>query len=138
MPVARPTLIEIDPAADPLERGLEANPDQLALASIKTQTSWQELAESSNRLAAQYLRLGLRPGDRVASLMPNRPALVTHYLACMKAGLVATPLNYRYMAPEIGHALEVSGASLLLHHAERDEDVAARKLGNRLSKGVVR
>jgi acyl-coenzyme A synthetase/AMP-(fatty) acid ligase len=34
--------------------------------------------------------------------------------------------------------LEVSGASLLLHHAERDEDVAASKLGNKLSKGVVR
>ena len=26
--------------------------------------------------------------------MPNCPALVVHYLACFKAGLVATPLNY--------------------------------------------
>jgi len=70
--------------------------------------------------------------------MPNRPALIIHYLACLKAGLVATPLNYRYMPPEIDHALEVSGASLLLHHAERDQDVAASRLGNRLPKGVIR
>ena len=51
---------------------------------------------------------------------------------------MATPLNYRYMPPEIDHALEVSGASLLLHHAERDEDVAASKFGNQLPKGVIR
>src|SRR5205814_1203708 len=46
--------------------------------------------------------------------------------------------NYRYMPPEIDHALEVSGASVLLHHAERDRDVAASKMGSRLSKGVIR
>ena len=31
--------------------------------------------------------------------MPNRIDLVVHYLACFKAGLIATPLNYRYTAP---------------------------------------
>ena len=55
--------------------------------------------------------MGLRRGDRVASLMPNRPALIALYLACMKAGFAATPLNYRYQPPEIDHALAVSDAS---------------------------
>ena len=36
--------------------------------------------------------------------MPNRTALVVHYLACFRAGLVATPFNYRYAPPEIDHA----------------------------------
>ena len=63
--------------------------------------------------------LGLEPGDRVASLMPNRVSLLAHYLACFRSGLVVTPLNYRYAAPEIDHALEVSGAALLVAHAER-------------------
>jgi acyl-coenzyme A synthetase/AMP-(fatty) acid ligase len=70
--------------------------------------------------------------------MPNRPALIIHYLACLKAGLVAVPLNYRYTPPEIDHALEVSGASLLLHHAERDNDIGASRFGNCLLKGVIR
>jgi acyl-CoA synthetase (AMP-forming)/AMP-acid ligase II len=121
-----------------LKHGLQAKPDAVALVSLKTQLTWRELNEQSSHLAAQYLALGLKPGDRVASLMPNRPALVLHYLACLKAGLVATPLNYRYMPPEIDHALEVSGAAMLLHHAERDADVAASRLGNRLPLGVVR
>src|SRR5262249_56575963 len=57
--------------------------------------------------------------------MPNCFELVVHYLACFKAGLVATPLNYRYTAPEIDHALGVSEARALLAHVERDEDLAA-------------
>ena len=138
MPADGPGPTLTDPTSDPLQRGLKSKPDDLAPASAKTQMSWRQLDEISSRLAAQYLRLGLKVGDRVASLMPNRPVLIIHYLACFRAGLVATPLNYRYMAPEIDHALQVSGATLLLHHAERDEDVAASKLGNHLPKGVVR
>lgn len=138
MPFAGPPLTQPNLIDNLLTRGLHTQPDAQALVSAKTSMSWRQLAEVSDRLAAQYLALGLQPGDRVASLMPNRPALMVHYLACLKAGLVATPLNYRYMPGEIDHALEVSGASLLLHHAERDQDVAASQFGNRLPQGVVR
>ncbi len=138
MPFAGPPLTQANAIDDLLGLGLRTKPDDLALASAKTQISWRQLGEISTGLATQYLALGLEPGDRVASLMPNRPALVVHYLACLKAGLVATPLNYRYMPPEIDHALEVSGAALLLHHAERDTDVATSRLGHQLPKGVIR
>jgi acyl-coenzyme A synthetase/AMP-(fatty) acid ligase len=138
MPLAGPPLTQTNPFGNLLGHGLRTKPDDLALVSARTQMSWRQLDEVSTRLAEQYLALGLAPGDRVASLMPNRPALVVHYLACLKAGLVATPLNYRYMPPEIDHALEVSGASLMLHHAERDGDVAASKLGHQLPQGVIR
>lgn len=138
MPLAGPLLTQPNPIENILRQGLSKKPDDLALVSVKTRMTWRQLDEISNRLAVQYLAVGLQPGDRVASLMPNRPALVIHYLACLKAGLVATPLNYRYRAPEIDHALEVSGASLLLYHAERDADVAATRLGEHLPLGVIR
>ncbi len=101
MPKSGPPLTLAKPIGNLLGLGLETKPDDLALVSAKTRMSWRQLEEISARLAVQYLGLGLEPGDRVASLMPNRPALVIHYLACLKAGLVATPLNYRYMPPEI-------------------------------------
>jgi len=138
MPIAGPPLTQPNVIGNLLGHGLKTQPDEPALMSARTQMSWRQLNEASTRLAAQYLALGLEPGDRVASLMPNRPALIIHYLACLKARLVATPLNYRYMPPEIDHALEVSGASLMLHHAERDADVAASQFGRRLPKGVIR
>jgi acyl-coenzyme A synthetase/AMP-(fatty) acid ligase len=81
--------------------------------------------------------MGLAPGDRVASLLPNRGALIVHYLACCKAGLVATPLNYRYQIPEIDHALEVSGASLIIAHDERDDVLAASNRVSQLRLGRI-
>ncbi|QDU92780.1 class I adenylate-forming enzyme family protein [Lignipirellula cremea] len=138
MPLAGPTLTQSPDLYPLLGPGLQTKPHALALASARTQMSWSELEDSSTRLAQQYLALGLQPGDRVASLMPNRPALIVHYLACLKAGLTATPLNYRYMPPEIDHALQVSGAVLLLHHAERDADVAACRRSREMPRGVVR
>src|SRR5436305_7986117 len=122
---------------DLLRAGLDADPDGLALISADTRWTWQQMDDLSGCLAVSLLGLGLRPGDRVASLMPNRPALIVHYLACFKAGLVATPLNYRYMAPEIDHALAVSGACALLAHVEREEDLAASRLASQLPLGTI-
>jgi len=51
--------------------------------------------------------------------------------------LTATPLNYRYQAPEIDHALEVSGASILVAHAERDVDLAHSVLADKLPRGRI-
>jgi acyl-CoA synthetase (AMP-forming)/AMP-acid ligase II len=120
-----------------LDVGLKSKPNETALVSLERKWSWWELDQTSTRLAAQYLALGLGPGDRVASLMPNRGALLVHYLACLKAGLAATPLNYRYQGPEIDHALEVSGASLLVAHAERDDALAASKRVSGLPLGCI-
>lgn len=120
-----------------LETGLKEKPHEPALVSLERAWSWRELEDASNRLARQYLALGLKPGDRVASLLPNRGELLLHYLACLKAGLAATPLNYRYQAPEIDHAIEVSGASLLVAHQERDEVLAESRLVAQLRLGRI-
>jgi len=120
-----------------LRAGLASQPDNIALVSAATRWTWHELEARTNNLAANLLELGLRPGERIASLMPNRDVLLMHYIACMKAGLVVVPLNYRYMPPEIDHALAVSEASILLAHAERDQDLAASQLVRHLPRGLI-
>ena len=131
-PLAQPAI-----PCDLLRVGLENDPDGLALISVDTRWSWRTVDELSDRLAEGLLAVGLTPGDRVASLMPNRPALVVHYLACFKAGLVATPLNYRYTAREIDHALGASGARALLAHAEREGDLDASRFAGELPVGTI-
>src|SRR5262245_13067620 len=125
------------PLHELLAAGLAASPDGIALVSAERQVSWRDMERASLVLAGAYRELGLEPGDRIASLMPNRIGLAIHYLACFKAGLVATPLNYRYTFREIDHALEVSGASLLLAHAERGEDLGASRLVGELPLGTI-
>jgi len=137
VPLAGPALERPVHFTNLLAIGLASKPDDAALISLERTWTWQQLEAASTQLAAQYLALGLKPGDRVASLMPNRGALLVHYLACLKAGLVATPLNYRYQTPEIDHALEVSGASLIVAHAERNDVLAASEQVPRLAFGRI-
>jgi acyl-CoA synthetase (AMP-forming)/AMP-acid ligase II len=120
-----------------LRVGLHHGPDEVAVASLEDEMTWRQLDEAADRLAAGYRALGVAPGDRLASLMPNRTALLVHYLACFKAGIVTTPLNYRYTPAEIDHALVVSGATLLLVHAERADDVATATRVAGLPLGTV-
>ena len=120
-----------------LSRGLSERPDEAALLSLEASWSWRELDRDANRLAGNLLALGLRPGDRVASLLPNRCVTEILYIACIRAGLVVTPLNYRYMAPEIDHALKVSEAALLISHTERDDDVAKSEMAPQLAFGRI-
>ncbi len=138
MPTTGPLLLERPiRLAKILELGPKSKADKGALVSAAKRVTWRELDEISDRLAGNYLALGLKTGDRLASFMPNRVDLVIHYLACFKAGLVATPLNYRYMAPEIDYALEVTDAAALLAHEEGADDLAASKWAGSLPLGII-
>ncbi len=118
-----------------LDTGLALKPDDVALVAPQGEWSWRGLETASQNYAQNLIAAGLRQGDRVASLMPNSDALVIHYLGCFKAGLVATPLNYRYTPPEIDHALNVSGASMLVFDSARAGDIAASQLAAKLRHG---
>ncbi len=138
MPLIGPPLTRHVELSRLLEAGVTRHPEDLALVSAITRWTWAELETTAEQLAGRLLGLGLQPGDRVASLMPNRSALVLHYLACFKAGLVVVPLNYRYAVPEMDHALGISGASLILAHEERGDDLAASRACADLPLGVIR
>ncbi len=137
MPLIGPRIAKRVKLTDLLAPALKDKPDELALVSATAAWSWRELSGDSDRLAAQLIAMGLRPGERVASLMPNRGELLLHDLACLKAGLVVTPLNYRYTAPEIDYALGKSGASVLFAHAERATDIEASSLAGELPYGLI-
>jgi acyl-coenzyme A synthetase/AMP-(fatty) acid ligase len=137
MPVSGPPLEQPFDTSKLLAKGLAAHPDAPALVSKRARWTWHELDQVSECFARNLLDLGLAPGDRVASLMPNRCEVIVFYVACMKAGLVAVPLNYRYKAPEIDHALDVSSAAVLFAHDERAEDLAASTRVGSLPLGVI-
>ena len=72
------------------------------------------------------LGLGLRKGDRVAVLAYNCVEWAEIYAAAAKSGLVAVPINFRLVGPEIRYIVEDAGASALivqdaLVHRNRNE-----------------
>ncbi len=75
-----------------------------------TDLSWTEIATASRRLRAGLLKLGLKPGDRVAILAENCPQWVIVDLAVLGMGGVVVPLYPTSSADEIEHVLRDSGA----------------------------
>ncbi len=107
-----------------LEHGLARTPDAIAVSTMNDGLSWRELDAQSRNLASNYFDLGLRRGDRVVSLLPNRIKVIVHYLACLRAGFVAVPLNYRYLEHDIDYAIGLSKPRLMVAHAERAGDIS--------------
>lgn len=66
---------------------------------------------------------GARPGDRVATLLPNSLELLVAYYACLMEGLVVVPLSVRLSAREISDVLAHSGSRLVLVNADTSKRV---------------
>jgi long-chain acyl-CoA synthetase len=88
------------------------HPHKTALIEGGGTMSYQDLAESTDRLARWFVHRGLGPGDRVAIHWPNSIATVQLYFAAFKAGLIAVPVNLRLKPAELAYILEHSGASI--------------------------
>ncbi|MEM6582578.1 MAG: class I adenylate-forming enzyme family protein [Pseudomonadota bacterium] len=120
-----------------LALGLKQKPNAVAVIDRDRSFTWQDLDDLSSRLAANYLELGLKAGDRIASLLPNRAVLIVHYIACLRVGLVANPLSYQYTANEIRRAIVDTSASALVAHSEREPDVATADIAAQLAVDVI-
>jgi acyl-CoA synthetase (AMP-forming)/AMP-acid ligase II len=72
----------------------------------------------ANRLANGLRALGIRRGDRVATLAPNRLEYPAVYFAVAKLGAIHVPVNFRYRAGEVRYTLTQSEASVLLYATE--------------------
>jgi len=75
------------------------------------------------RLANAMLGLGLAKGDRVAVLAHNCVEWMEIYVALAKAGLVAVPINFRLVAPEIRYIAEHCGARAFIAQDELADQV---------------
>jgi fatty-acyl-CoA synthase len=83
-------------------------------------TTYAELDARSERLADALLRLGLRRGDRVASLTANRPEHVELFFACAKAALVLAPMSWRLAPAELAYQLGHAEPAALLVEPQMD------------------
>jgi long-chain acyl-CoA synthetase len=77
-------------------------PNGLAfIAAGRDSWSYRRVALEAERLAEALIARGVRPGDRIALHMTNRPELVSAYYACFLTGAIAAPLNVRLETPEL-------------------------------------
>ena len=71
--------------------------------------SFKQLNQRCNRIANALVERGVKPGDRVATLLKNGIEFIESYFAVAKIGAVLVPVNWRLVANEISYILNDAG-----------------------------
>jgi long-chain acyl-CoA synthetase len=75
--------------------------DKTAIIMGERHVSFARLDEDSNRIAHALLKMGVKKGDRVATIQGSNPEFVAIFFGIIKAGGIAVPLDSRYVADEL-------------------------------------
>lgn len=89
-------------------------PDRVALVCGEERRTFGELEERVERLAGALSGLGVRSGDRVATVALNGIPQVETFYACLRLGAVFVPLSYRAKTEELAQLLEDCAPALVL------------------------
>jgi long-chain acyl-CoA synthetase len=95
-----------DTLIDYLARLAADHGDRPALLFKGSQVTYRQLEDESNAFAAGLIAAGVKPGDRVAIVLPNSPQFVIAEFGAWKAGAMIVALNPTYSERELEHALE--------------------------------
>jgi long-chain acyl-CoA synthetase len=86
--------------------------------------TYQRLAAVAEHLACGLIERGVKPGDRVALHMMNRPEMIVAYYACFQIGAIAAPLRTAFKPAELAPLLQRLKPTLYIGEASLYENVA--------------
>ncbi|WP_370935179.1 long-chain fatty acid--CoA ligase [Amycolatopsis sp. cg13] len=88
-------------------------PDRPAIRLDSAVLSFADLDDLSAAVAGWLRGHGVRPGDRVAIMLPNVPAFAVLYYGALRAGATVVPMNPLLKSREVRHYLSDSGARII-------------------------
>ncbi|WP_372400488.1 AMP-binding protein [Azospirillum sp. HJ39] len=103
----------------------ERSPDTVAIVDGDLRLTYAQWLDRIRRLVGAFDRLGLRPGDRIATALQNTWEMATIHWACQLAGIAIVPLNWRVKADELDYCLPNAEVRALFH-----QDVSAEAVGD--------
>ena len=76
-------------------------------------TFW-DIQREANRLSNALVALGVKRGDRVALILPQRPEMAIAYMAIFQMGAIALPLSHLFGPDALEYRMAFAGASVVL------------------------
>jgi crotonobetaine/carnitine-CoA ligase len=109
---------------DALAGRLAADPDGPYLDFEGDEWSARRMADAAARLAGAWRRYGIVRGDRIATLIENRPEQVVTFFAAAFLGAIQVPVNTAYKGEFLRHVLVDSGARIMVVQQDLADRVA--------------
>ena len=101
-----------------LAKAAHVYPDHVATIHGDRRLTWRQVYARCRRLASALKRRGLGPGDTVAVMLPNIPAMVEMHFGPAMIGAVVNTLNTRLDAEAIAFMLDHGEAKFLFTDRE--------------------
>jgi fatty-acyl-CoA synthase len=76
--------------------------------------TFAEIADGVDRVARGLVALGVRPGDKVALWMLNRPEWIEIAFAILRIGAVLVPINTRFRTDDVAYVVDQSDSTTLI------------------------
>ncbi len=76
--------------------------------------SYAQLQQQANRLSGLLRKQGVKRGDVVASILPQRPETAVAMMACLQLGAIAMPLSFLFGPEALEYRLQHSDAVALI------------------------
>src|SRR3954470_24914866 len=76
--------------------------------------SFWDIQVAANRLSNALAALGVRRGDRVALVLPQRPEMAIAYIAIFQMGAIALPLSHLFGPDALEYRFQNSEASIAI------------------------
>ena len=109
---------------DLFEANLRERPDEEAVVDAPNRADfahgaprrlrWRDLALEVDRLTLALLQQAIRRDDIVLVMLPNCIEQFVVYLACLRLGVVITPVPVQYREHELDHILSVTDAAAVV------------------------
>ncbi|MGO4910371.1 AMP-binding protein [Pseudorhodobacter sp. W20_MBD10_FR17] len=97
-----------------LARAADVFPNRPAVIYGQTRRTYGQYFDRVSRLASALAAHGVRPGDVVATLLPNVPAHAEAHFGVPACGAVINTINTRLEADTVGYIFDHGGAVVLL------------------------
>lgn len=108
-----------------LRRARDVFPDILAVSYGRHRKTYSEYYERCTRLASALIGLGVRPGDVVATLIPNLPAQAEAHFGVPACGAVLNTINTRLDVDTVAYIFDHGEARVVLVDPQFMETVEA-------------
>lgn len=111
---------------DALVRGRGVNNcDELAVEVAGSSLTYGELDRLSSQAAANLAALGVKKGDRVATMLYNSIEQILLFFGTVKIGAIWTPLNVSLVGVDLAHALTDSAPKVIVCDTETKPTIDA-------------
>jgi fatty-acyl-CoA synthase len=111
----------METALSPLEfarRTRRLHGHRAAVVDGDLRLTYEQFLDRCDRWSAALQGLGVRQGDRVATIAPNTHAQLEAFYAVPQLGAVLVPLNYRLTPDDFAYMVNHSGATMVCAHSD--------------------